>query len=155
MTGPHQPHPGGDPWWNNPPPPVDPQAPVNYPDYPQPYPPPPPPAPYGYPGRPPYPGGPIGYGGPPGYAYGPGTNTLAIASLVSAIVGFPLLFACYVGVAGWIAGIVLGIIALNQIKQTHQNGHGLAVAGIAVGGIALFLAAIGAILFFTLVVAAA
>jgi len=32
---------------------------------------------------------------------------------------------------------VLGIVALNQIKQNHQGGHGLAVAGIAVGALTL------------------
>ena len=97
------------PWQQYPHPPVDPQAPVNYPgrlppgDYPQ-YPPPyppqppqPPGPPYGYP--PPPPGGPIGYGGPPpGYPgpYDPyqayqanphQTNGLAVASLVTSIVG--------------------------------------------------------------------
>lgn len=30
-------------------------------------------------------------------------------------------------------GIVLGAVALNQIKQTRQEGYGLAVAGIVVG----------------------
>ncbi len=34
---------------------------------------------------------------------------------------------------GPIIGIVLGFVALNQIKKTGQAGHGLAVAGIAVG----------------------
>ena len=40
-----------------------------------------------------------------------------------------------------IVGIILGIIALNQIKQTGQQGRGLAIAGIVVGGawVALFL----------------
>ena len=34
---------------------------------------------------------------------------------------------------GSIIGIVLGAIAINQIKQTRQGGYGLAVAGIVVG----------------------
>ncbi len=76
----------------------------------------------------------------------PGTNGLAIGSLVASIGGFPLLFACYAGVAAWIAGIVLGIIALNQIKQTPQVGRGLAIAGIAVGVVGLVVAALAAIL---------
>lgn len=34
---------------------------------------------------------------------------------------------------GSIIGIVLGVVAINQIKKTRQGGHGLAVAGIVVG----------------------
>ena len=76
------------PWEQYPHPPVDPQAPVNYPEFAPPYPPqpsypaqppypsqPPPGPPYGYPPPPgppygyppPPPGGLIGYGGPPPY----------------------------------------------------------------------------------------
>ena len=33
--------------------------------------------------------------------------------------------------------IVLGIVALNQIKQNREEGHGLAVAGIAIGALSL------------------
>lgn len=29
---------------------------------------------------------------------------------------------------------MLGIVALNQIKQTQQPGRGMAIAGISVGG---------------------
>lgn len=145
-------------------PPVDPHAPVSYPDPAQDYPPgyPPPPAYYpppsqpgppgyagysGHSGYPDYSGYP-GYPGPPAYSdpYDPyrsarasGTNGLAIGSLISSIGGIPLAFV-YVGIAGWIAGIVLGIVALNQIKVTHQEGRGLAIAGIAVGAAGLALA---------------
>ncbi|BCQ08182.1 DUF4190 domain-containing protein [Mycobacterium heckeshornense] len=76
------------------------------------------PYPGGYPG-PDYAGG---YGPPPR----PGTNTLAIVSLVSSFIGL----LCGIGS---IVGIVLGAVALNQIKQTRQEGYGLAVAGIVVG----------------------
>lgn len=54
---------------------------------------------------------------------------MAIASLVTSIVGF----APYFGGILSIVGIVLGSVALNQIKQTPQGGYGLAVAGIVVG----------------------
>ena len=40
---------------------------------------------------------------------------------------------------GSIVGIVLGIIAINQIKERGQDGHGLAVAGIAVGAVTLLI----------------
>ena len=39
------------------------------------------------------------------------------------------------------AGLVLGIVARKQIKQTGEDGEGLALAGMIVGGIftAIFL----------------
>ena len=58
-----------------------------------------------------------------GYPYGRPTNSLAILSLVLAFVFAP-------------AGLVTGIIARRQIKRTHEDGDGLALAGIIVGGIA-------------------
>lgn len=86
----------------------------------------PPPPPQGAP----YPGW---YGAPD-----PGTNTLAVGSLVASVVGL----LCGIGA---IVGIVLGVIALNQIKQTRQGGYGLAVAGIIVGIGTLLLSVIFAI----------
>lgn len=50
------------------------------------------------------------------------TNTLAIISLVSSF---------FIG----LAGIITGAIALKQIKQTQERGHGLAMAGIIVGAL--------------------
>jgi hypothetical protein len=86
----------------------------------------PPPAPQGNPppgyGPPGYP--PPGYGPPPGYpsAYPRPTNTMAILALVMAFVFAP-------------AGLVLGIVARRQIRETGEDGDGLALAGIIVGGI--------------------
>jgi len=76
-----------------------------------------------------------------------GTNGLAIASLVTAIVG-----GCFYGL-GAIVAIILGVVALNQIKQTGQQGRGLAIAGIAVGAsviamwviFVIFIAAVGSV----------
>jgi hypothetical protein len=62
-----------------------------------------------------------------------GTNGLAIASLI-------LAFLCS------LAGLICGIIALNQIRDRQQEGRGLAIAGIVisclsiVGSIALIAA---------------
>lgn len=85
-----------------------------------------PPAP-GYGPPPPYPGGYYPTYPTPNYPVQAGTNGLAIASLVASFTGF-------VGCAiGSIVAIVLGAIALNQIKQTRQEGYGLAVAGIVIG----------------------
>ena len=92
--------------------------------------------PGGYPPPPPqygaYPPPPPGYYPPPPPEYGTygaaptGTNPLAIGSLAASAIGL----LCGIGS---IIGIVLGFVALNQIKKTGQAGHGLAVAGIAVG----------------------
>ena len=96
---------------------------------------PPPGGPAGPPTFPPpaYPGGayPGGYGTP----QPDGPNNLAVASLVASIVGL----LCSIGS---IVGIVLGIVALNQIKQRGQAGHGLAVAGIIVGATTLIISMI-------------
>jgi hypothetical protein len=59
----------------------------------------------------------------------PGTNGLAVASLVCSIAGLTP----YVGASMAALGIVLGSVALNQIKRAPQAGYGLAVAGIVVG----------------------
>ena len=93
-----------------------------------------PPGPPGY-GQQPYgqqPYGQPGYGAPVGYApppqYGRPTNTMAILALVMAFVFAP-------------AGLILGILARKQIRQTGEEGDGLALAGMIVGGIftALFV----------------
>jgi Domain of unknown function (DUF4190) len=86
--------------------------------------------PSGY-GPPPYPGGyypapdyPGGYAQPE--AMRPGMNGLAIGSLISSFAG---VFCCI----GAIVAIVLGAIALDQIKRTRQDGYAVAVAGIVIG----------------------
>jgi hypothetical protein len=53
-------------------------------------------------------------------AAGPRTNTLAIVALIAAFV-VPL------------AGIIVGHIALGQIKKTGEAGHGLALWGTILG----------------------
>lgn len=63
-----------------------------------------------------------------------GTNTMAIAALVSSLVGLLCLG------LGPLLGLIFGIIALNQIKQSGERGRGMAIAGIVISGceIALF-----------------
>jgi hypothetical protein len=76
---------------------------------------------YGAPGYPP-----PRYGAPPGYPppgfYRAPTNTLAILALAFAFFFAP-------------AGLILGILARKQIRQTREEGDGLALAGIIVGAI--------------------
>ncbi|MFI8978305.1 DUF4190 domain-containing protein [Nocardia asteroides] len=61
-----------------------------------------------------------------------GTNGLAIGSLVASLVG---LCTC----VGSIVGIVLGVMALNQLKERGGEGRGMALAGIWIGAITLVL----------------
>jgi hypothetical protein len=61
-------------------------------------------------------------------------NGFAVASLILGLLG--------ITVIGAVAGIVLGILALGQIRRTGQRGRGLAIAGLAFS--ALWLVLIGA-----------
>jgi hypothetical protein len=83
---------------------------------------------------------PAQYGMPYGYAT-PSRNGLAIASMVCGIVGVVMFFLYAIPC---IVAVVLGHVALSQIKRTGQAGKGMAVAGIATGytGIGLFALAL-------------
>jgi hypothetical protein len=105
----------------------------------------PPPGPYPPPGAYPPPGPyppPVGYGPPPSayayaapYADATSTNGKAIGALVTSLAGVPLCFC----VVPSIVGIVLGIVAMNDIKKTGQQGRGMALAAVIVGGVSLAL----------------
>lgn len=82
----------------------------------------------------------------PGYPpqYVPGmnpTNALAIASLIVSILGFGLI------------GVILGHIALSQIKRSngYERGRGLAIAGLVIGYAELAIGLIVAIIFLSLI----
>ena len=79
----------------------------------------------------------------PGYATGGKTNSLAIVSLVSSLVGIFI-----IPLIGSIVGIITGHMALGQIKRTGENGRGLALAGTIVGYVGVAFAILGIILFF-------
>ncbi len=84
---------------------------------------------------------------------GPKKNTLAIVSLVLGIVGIISLCLSavffFIPFAGWICGcltllfgigaLVTGFMARNQIKTTDEQGDGMALAGMVMGGIQLVL----------------
>ena len=62
----------------------------------------------------------------------PGTNGMAIAALVVSLA------ACGP------VGLILGIVSLNQIKRTGEQGRGMALAGVIIGAISVvFLIAVG------------
>jgi hypothetical protein len=82
------------------------------------------------------------------------TNTLAVISLVSALVA-P--FAHFTGIGGLtltIVSIVTGHMARRQIRQTGERGDGFALAGLIISYVHLALTALVLILFFGLIVAA-
>ena len=94
-----------------------------------------------YPGYPGYPG----Y--PPQYVSGMNpTNALAIASFVCSLAGILV-----TGLG--IVGIILGHIALGQIKRSngYERGHGYAVAGLIIGYAELAIGLIVAIIFLSLI----
>ncbi|MCU1640520.1 MAG: hypothetical protein JWN03_795 [Nocardia sp.] len=102
-------------------------------------------APGGYPQPGQAPGQPA-YGYQPyGYQQPSSTNGLATAALIVSIVGVPLAFLCFLLPIAPLIGLILGVVALNQVKNSGQQGRGLALGGIWIGaaGIAisiLFLA---------------
>jgi hypothetical protein len=84
------------------------------------------------PSAPPLPGqAPGGYQSPPvpGYWLQPVTRTngLAIASLVLGILWLAWL--------GSLVGLVLGLVALKQIKNRNQGGRGIAIAGVVLSAL--------------------
>ena len=85
---------------------------------------------------PPYPAAP-GYGGAPA----PRTNTLAVVSLVSALVGMFV-----VPLIGSIVAVITGHMSLGQLKTSGEQGRGLALAGTIIGWVGIGFAVLGIIL---------
>ena len=65
------------------------------------------------------------------------TNGLAIASLVLGILWLFWL--------GSLVGLILGLVALKQIKDRNQHGRGIAIAGVVLGILGLVALVIGII----------
>ena len=79
---------------------------------------------------------------PPAYPVS-GQQSLAVTSLVLGIVSMTIGWCCYFGVLTGPIAVVLGIIALTQIKNDPQrySGKGMAIAGIITGGLYFVLLA--------------
>lgn len=86
-----------------------------------------------------------GYTAAPGYAQAPAaapTNTMAIVSMISSIIGwFAFGSLC-------IVGVILGHISLKQIKTSGEGGRGMALTGVIMGYIGIAGWVIGLIIFF-------
>lgn len=91
------------------PPPLYPMQPQGPTGYPQPYP--------TYPSYPAY-----------GYPQHRGTSGMAIGSLVCSALGLVVCLPAPIGV-------ILGIMAMRETKRTGQEGYGLAVAAVIIGGL--------------------
>ena len=52
---------------------------------------------------------------------------------------------CWVYWVGSILALVFGLVARRQIRQTHQKGDGLAIAGIVLGWIGVAFLIVGII----------
>jgi hypothetical protein len=112
-----------------------------------------PPPPPGAPGWAAPPPGAPGWGAPPpGYAPMPyparPTNQLAIAALVCGCA--QLFFWVFTG----IPAVILGHIARRQIRETGENGDGMALTGLILGYVGIGLSVIFAVIFILIVVAA-
>lgn len=83
----------------------------------------------------------------PQYAPNPPTNTWAIVSLVSSIVGW-----VFFPIIGGLVGIVTGHMARREIQASlgAQSGDGLAIAGLIIGYLNL-LTYCGGLLIFLLI----
>ena len=85
-----------------------------------------------------------GYTPAPGYAQAPSaapTNTMAIVSMISSIIGwFAFGSLC-------IVGVILGHISLKQLKTSGEGGRGMALTGLIMGYIGIAGWVIGLIIF--------
>ena len=112
--------------------------------------------PGGYPApaytQPQYPQDPYGqpaYGAAPTYGGYPApakTNTLAIVSLISSLVGIFI-----VPFIGSIVGVITGHMSLSQIKRNGEQGRGLGLAGTIIGWVGIALGIILLIIIIALI----
>ncbi|ONI86093.1 hypothetical protein ALI22I_25530 [Saccharothrix sp. ALI-22-I] len=75
----------------------------------------------------------------PGYYPPKRTNGMAVAALITAFLFSPV-------------GIVLGIVARKQIRQTGEDGWGMATAGLIIGAVFTVLGLLAFVLWVVLIV---
>ena len=82
---------------------------------------------------------------PPPSEDGPKNEQLAVASLIIGVIGLLFSFCCGLFAIPFpIIALILGFMALNKIKSDPKNlkGKEMAIAGMALGGVTLFLVVI-------------
>jgi hypothetical protein len=82
------------------------------------------------------------------------TNTLAVVSLVTAIIAPFAHFTAVGGLTLTIVSIVTGHMARRQIRSTGERGDGFALAGLIISYVHVALTALFFIFFFGLIIAA-
>lgn len=87
-----------------------------------------------------------GYPVQPGQAVQP-TNSLAVAALVCGVAGLMVPFAS-------IAAIICGHLSLRAIKQTGEQGRGMALAGTILGWFVTILCVLAIVFFIVVLIAA-
>ncbi|WP_020109919.1 DUF4190 domain-containing protein [Nocardia sp. 348MFTsu5.1] len=66
----------------------------------------------------------------------PRSNAMATGALIASLVAYPAMFFCFAGALIAPVSVVLGVIALNQIKdRPYESGEGQAWSGIILGGL--------------------
>ena len=73
------------------------------------------------------------------------TNSLAIAALCCGV------GQCLAGPLASIPAIILGTMSIKQIRETGEEGHGMAVAGLVLGIVGTLLFVLGIVLFIAFV----
>lgn len=83
------------------------------------------------------------------------TNGLAIASLVIGAISLPMAWCYGIGIPLGIVALVIGLIALRQIRSNPipTKGEGLAIAGAILGGAAIAVGVLIILAFGTLILA--
>ena len=72
------------------------------------------------------------------YAVARPTNSLAVVSLVASIAGWVML-----PIVGPVVGVVCGHMARRQIRETGEDGDGLAMGGLVLGYASLAMTCVG------------
>lgn len=92
-------------------------------------------------------GSPAAYGAPYYGGYAPAkTNTLAVVSLISSLVGIFL-----IPFLGSIVGVITGHMALSRLKTSGEQGRGLALAGTIIGWVGVGFGVLGLIALFAFI----
>jgi hypothetical protein len=73
---------------------------------------------------------------------------LAVAALVCGVLGILFFWCGFIGLPLGIAGVVLGLMAMNKVKQGTGSGRGMALAGLVCGGLAVVLSIVWIVVVF-------